>query len=173
MIETPDESQQSSFTPIPLETNVFDPNEAINIVEQNFELNPFIEISKRQKTVPKYMITYRQLYKKEQMKKKKINPDVFKSIANVGKKVRLRWFVSREPNDPIRIYLYNAESWRNNEEAFGYFKQEKEDKIRKFIEKYKNDNNVSLVDNSDSIEEKVLKHQLVKKLKLKQKKKKK
>ena len=46
----------------------------------------------------------------------KNNPDVFKSIANVGKKVRLRWFVSREPNDPIRIYLYNAESWRNNEE---------------------------------------------------------
>ena len=100
------------------------------------------------------MITYRQLYKKNKWRKK-INPDVFKSIANVGKKVRLRWFVSREPNDPIRIYLYNAESWRNNEEAF-VIKQEKEDKIRKFIEKYKNDNNVSLVDNSDSIEEKVL-----------------
>ena len=55
-----------------------------------------------------------------------------------------------EGGDPIRIYLYNAELWRNNKNAFSYFKQEKEQNIKSFIKKYKEKNNMSVAEKSIS-----------------------
>ena len=104
----------------------FDPQEAINIVENDFQLDTFIYLSKKRlKNLTENDFTKAQIFTVPQLNARNLDPNIFKSLKP-GIVSNLRYIKLKDHiYDPIKYYLYKPEYWRNNNEAFRYFKSQK------------------------------------------------